>query len=53
MKKTHKVLDIAMLDKDGVYSGTEAECHDWVTQQGLGYQVVPMTEEEMEIINSI
>lgn len=31
-----------------VFSGTYQECLDFKSEQGFGYQVVPMTKEEIE-----
>lgn len=46
--KTHKVLDIAMLDELGVFSGTQQECINFVGND-YGYQIVPLTKEELEV----
>lgn len=47
------VIDLVYL-KDGgnqAFVGTLQECNDWVAEQGFGYKVVPMTEEELLIHN--
>lgn len=56
MQKTHKVIDLTDEDfdgKTGVFSGTEEECHDFIQEQGfgIGYEVIRMTKEEIELNN--
>ncbi len=53
IKKTHKVIDMVYHEDEGneVYCGTYKECLEWASEQGFGYKVVPMTKEEMEIVN--
>lgn len=53
IKKTHKVIDMVYREDEGneVYCGTYKECLEWASNQGFGYKVVPMTKEEMEIVN--
>ena len=48
--KTHKVIDLFYYEDEGndVFSGTYQECLEWESEQGFGYQVVPMTKEEIE-----
>ena len=48
--KTHKVIDLVYHEDEGndVFSGTYQECLEWKSEQGFGYQVVPMTKEEIE-----
>jgi len=55
MKKTHKVIDLVYHEDEGneVYVGSYQECHDWASEQGFGYQVVSLTQEEMLIHNAI
>ena len=52
-KKTHKVIDLVYHEDEGndVFAGSFKECHDWKLEQGFGYQIVPMTKEEMKIYN--
>jgi hypothetical protein len=52
--KTHKVIDLVYHDDENnvVFSGTHQECLDWKSEQGFGYQVLPMTPEEIEFENS-
>ena len=48
--KTHKVIDNMVPEfggAEGVFAGTYVECHEWVAEQGYGYEVVPLTKEEM------
>ena len=49
MKKTHKVIDLVYHESEGneVFDGTLEECREFVHKQGWGYQVVPMTKEEI------
>jgi hypothetical protein len=52
--KTHKVLDMTYHEDEGneVYVGTQLECLDWVREQdGFGYEVVPLTREEIILVN--
>lgn len=48
--KTHKVVDLVE-NSFPVFVGTEAECNVWVSEQGYGYEVVPLTKEELEFEN--
>jgi hypothetical protein len=48
--KTHLVLDV-VFDYSPVFAGTAEECEEWKAEQGFGYIVVPMTEEELKIHN--
>ncbi len=44
-RPTHEVIDLVLFEEEGggsVYEGTEKECHDWVTDQGFGYEVKPI-----------
>ena len=52
MKKTHKVIDLTYHEDEGneAFDGTEQECHDFVAEQGgVGWEVVPMLKEEIEL----
>jgi hypothetical protein len=51
--KTHLVIDLVYTEDEGnqAFAGTQQECNDWVSEQGYGYKVVPMTEEELKIHN--
>jgi hypothetical protein len=52
--KTHKVIDMTYHEDEGneVYVGTLVECLDWVREQdGIGYEIVPLTREEIILIN--
>ena len=51
--KTHKVVDVVYHEDEGneVFVGTYEECHEWASGQGFGYQVVPLTKEEIIAIN--
>ena len=54
--KTHKVIDLIYLPEEGqdTFVGTLKECVDFVEQQGsMLLEVVPLTKEEIEIINSV
>ena len=48
--KTHLVLDV-VYNYSPVFAGTLQECEEWKSKQGFGYQVVPMTKEELKIHN--
>lgn len=52
-RKTHKVIDIVYHEDEGneVFVGTFKECHEWKLQQGFGYQIVPLTPEELKTVN--
>jgi hypothetical protein len=52
-RKTHKVIDLVYHEDEGneVFVGTRQECEDWKSEQGFGYQVVPLTKEEMKVVN--
>jgi len=51
--KTHVVIDLVYREEEGnqPFVGTLEECVDWVNEQGFGYDVKPMTEEELKINN--
>jgi len=51
--KTHLVIDEVYHENENnqAFAGTLLECNDWITEQGFGYKVVPMTEEEIKIHN--
>jgi len=53
--KTHKVIDTVYHEDEGndVFAGTLQECHEWASQQGFGYEVVPMTREEIQAYKEI
>lgn len=47
---THKVIDIAVPGyggSDGVFAGTNEECHAWVGAK-FGYQIVPLSLHEIQ-----
>lgn len=48
--KTHLVIDTVYTEEEGnqAFAGTLQECNEWVAEQGFGYKVVPMTEEELK-----
>ena len=52
--KTHLVIDTVYTEEESnqAFAGTLQECNEWVAEQGFGYKVVPMTEEELKIHNS-
>lgn len=47
--KTHLVIDV--IYNDAVFAGTKTECEDWKSEQGFGYRVVPMTNDELSVYN--
>ena len=51
--KTHKVIDLVYHEDENneAFVGTQQECLDWKSEQGFGYQVVPMTKKEIEFEN--
>jgi len=51
--KTHIVIDTVYTEEEGneAFAGTLQECNDWVSEQGFGYKIVPMTTEELQIHN--
>ena len=51
--KTHKVIDCVYHEDEGqdAFSGTLQECHDWISEQGFGYQIVPLLKSEIESYN--
>jgi hypothetical protein len=52
--KTHIVIDMTYHEDEGnqVFVGTEDECYNWVESQGsFGFEVKPMTKEEVKIHN--
>lgn len=53
-RKTHMVIDMTYHEDEGnsVFAGTGEECYKWVSEQGFGYEVVSMTNEELKIHNS-
>lgn len=52
-RATHIVIDEVYHEEEGnqAFVGTLQECNEWVAQQGFGYKIVPMTEEEIKIHN--
>ena len=52
-RKTHKVLDMVYHEDENndAFVGTIFECGEWVSKQGFGYKIVPMTKEEIEFEN--
>ena len=53
-RKTHVVIDLVLFEEEGggvVYPGTAKDCYEWVRLQGFGYEVKPMTEEELKLYN--
>lgn len=52
-KKTHLVIDLIITTdiSNEVFAGTYEECLEWKHSQGFGYQIRPMTKEEIEIHN--
>jgi hypothetical protein len=48
--KTHKVVDIVYHEDEHneVFAGTYDECFNFISEQGFGYKIVPMTVEEIE-----
>jgi hypothetical protein len=52
-RKTHKVIDLVYHEDEGneVYAGTYKQCLEWAREQGFGYKVVPMTKEEIKLVN--
>ena len=54
--KTHKVIDIVTPENGGAegdFSGSFYECQEWVSQQGYGYEIIPLTESEYKFENNI
>ena len=51
--KTHLVIDEVYHEEEGniAISGTLEECREFVAEQGFGYKVVPMTQEEITQYN--
>lgn len=49
--KTHIVIDSVYSKDEIVFVGTAKECRDWVVGQGFGYEVLPMTTEELKTYN--
>lgn len=51
--KTHKVIDLVYHEDEGneAFIGTLEECIKWVAEQGFGFEIVPLTREEMIIHN--
>jgi hypothetical protein len=49
-QKTHKVIDMVYHEDEGngVFVGTHQKCIDWVSKQGMGYKVIPLTLEEFK-----
>ena len=43
-RSTHEVIDLVYHEDEGnvAFQGTEKECHDWVAEQGFGYEVKPI-----------
>jgi hypothetical protein len=53
--KTHVVIDMTYHEDEGnqVFVGTEEECYNWIEGQGgFGFEVKPMTKEELKVYNS-
>lgn len=54
-RKTHVVIDNVSYEEEGggnIYVGTLKDCHEWVNLQGyFGYEIKPMTEEEVKLYN--
>lgn len=54
-KKTHQVLDLHYHadEGQGCFVGTEIECQEFAATQTpyFMYKVVPLTKEEIEIVN--
>lgn len=52
--KDYKVIDLVYHEDEGndVFAGTLDECLEWMRDQGYGYQIVPMTKEEIKLENS-
>lgn len=55
-RKTHVVVDQVLFEEEGggnIYVGTHKDCLQWVNMQNLeiGYEIVPMTEEELKLYN--
>lgn len=54
-RKTHLVIDKVLYEDEGggsCYVGTHKDCIQWVNMQGyFGYEIVPMTEEELKLYN--
>lgn len=49
--KTHKVINTIYYEDEGneIFTGVLQECVDFIDeQQGFGYEIVPMTKEEIE-----
>ena len=51
-EKTHKVIDIVSFDENALFYGNMNECYEWKVQQGFGYVVVLLDEEEIKFANS-
>ena len=51
--KTHKVIDLVYHeDEDNeAFVGTHHECLDFQSEQGFGYQVIPLLKEELSTYN--
>jgi len=51
--KTHKVIDVlSHKENDFVYVGTYSECREWRFEQGFGYRIEEMTDDEKLIHNN-
>ena len=50
MNATHKVIDLVYHEDEGneAFTGTYQECLEWKSDQGFGYQIVPLMKEELE-----
>jgi len=48
--KTYKVVDL-VLENSISFTGTFDECHEWKSEQGYGYVVLPLTSEELKNYN--
>ncbi len=53
--KTHKVIDLVYHEDEGneAFIGSYKECLDWKSDQGFGYQVVPLLKEEIKTYNDV
>ena len=53
-RKTHVVADLVLYEEEGggvCYPGTFKDCIQWVNMQGYGYEIRPMTEDELKLYN--
>jgi hypothetical protein len=51
--KTHKVIDLVYYEDEGneVFSGSYQECMEWKLEQGFGYQILPLSLDEIKFYN--